>query len=60
MKFSVSNLQRFKKYVCLNLHTKHDYSFFNMFYYQMKSMGTKCVFKHQDLQMFGLKINKFE
>ena len=23
-------------------------------------LETKCVFKHQDLQMFGLKLNKYE
>ena len=22
--------------------------------------GIKCMFKHQDLQMFGLKVNKYE
>ena len=39
---------------------KGDYIRFNPFYYPIKSqlLGTKCVFKHQDLQMFDLKINK--
>ena len=23
-------------------------------------LGKKCVFKHQDLQMLGLKLNKYE
>ena len=32
---------------------------FNPFYYSIKSLllGTKCVFSHQDLDMFGLKLN---
>ena len=32
------------------------------FYLPIKSqlLGTKCVFKNQDLQMFGLKLNKYE
>ena len=42
---------------------KHDfYLFFDMFCRSIKSLllGMKCVFKHQDSQMFGLKINKYE
>ena len=33
---------------------------FNLFYLSIKSLilGKKCVFKHQDLQMFGLKLKK--
>ena len=33
---------------------------FNLFYYHAKSqpLGMKLVFKHQDLQMFGLKFSK--
>ena len=32
----------------------------DLFYYQVKSplLGIKRVFKHQDLQIFGLKLNK--
>ena len=35
---------------------------FNLFYWPTKSqsLGVKWVFKHQDLQMFGLKLNKYE
>ena len=33
---------------------------FNLFYHQVKSelLRTKCMFKHQELQMIGLKVNK--
>ena len=40
----------------------HDYySRFNHFYHPIRSMllAMKGVFKHQDLQMFGLKLNKY-
>ena len=32
------------------------------FYQPFKShlLGIKCVFSHQDLEMFGLKLNKYE
>ena len=35
---------------------------FNPFYQPFKSLllGTKCVFEHQDLQMFGLILNKYK
>ena len=35
---------------------------FNLFYLSIKSLilGTKCVLQHQDLQMFGLNLNKYE
>ena len=35
---------------------------FNLFYEVIKSLifGTKCVFKHQDLQMCDLKLNKHD
>ena len=35
---------------------------FDLFYSSIKSLllGTKCVFKHQDLQKFGFKLNKYE
>ena len=35
---------------------------FNLFYLPIKSLilGTKCVFKHQDLQRICLKLNKYE
>ena len=34
----------------------------NLFDQQVKSLslGMKCVFKHQDLQMFGVKLNKHD
>ena len=31
-----------------------------MFYYSITSLGMKCVFKHQDLKMFGPKLNKYD
>ena len=31
---------------------------FNQFYYPLS--GTKCVVKHQDLQMFGRKLSRNE
>ena len=31
----------------------------NRLYYQITDMGMKCVFKHEDLWMFGLKLNKY-
>ena len=35
---------------------------FNLFYFLIKSLmlGTKCVLKHQDLQLIDLKLNKYE
>ena len=47
----------------INLHTAklgYDISRFNVFYYPFKSdlLGTKLVFKQQDSQMLGLKLNK--
>ena len=35
---------------------------FNPFYQPFKShlLGTKCVLKHQDLQIFGLQLSKYE
>ena len=36
---------------------------FSLFYWPIKSLfilGMKFVFKYQDLQMFGLKLNKSE
>ena len=35
---------------------------FDLFYQQVKSqlLEIKWVFKHQDLQMFGRKLNKYE
>ena len=40
--------------------TDANYCHFNLFYLSIKSLilGKKCVFKHQDLQMFGLKLKK--
>ena len=42
--------------------TKHGYVVFNLLYYTIKSLlfGVKRVFKQQYLQMFGLKLNKYE
>ena len=39
---------------------KRDNSRFNPFYSQISSLllGKKYLFKHQNLQMFGLKLNK--
>ena len=36
--------------------------YFNLFYYPVKLLviGTKCMLRHQDLQIFGLKSNKVE
>ena len=40
----------------------HVYGSFIPFYKAIKSLllGMKCVFQQQDLQMFGLKLNKHE
>ena len=51
------------------LPAKHAYSRFYLFYtvflsilYQIKSqlLRAKCTFRHQELQMIGLKLNKYE
>ena len=33
-----------------------------MFYKQIESqiIGMKCMFRHQDMQLFGLRLNKYE
>ena len=33
---------------------------FNLFYWPIKSLllGTQCVFKHQNLKIFDIKLNK--
>ena len=46
---------------CLNLlPTKYDFSHFNQFDEWIKSLSLvmKCVFRHHDLHMFGLKLNE--
>ena len=39
----------------------HDFIVFKLFYKQVKplSLGMKCVFE-QDLQRFGIRLNKYE
>ena len=41
---------------------KNDHSLFNPFYepFKYQLLGIKCVFKHRDLQMSGLKLNKYQ